>query len=323
MRPLLTATLAAFALAAASGAAAMAETRMTLKAAAAGSAYYVMTVQLAELFKTASKGEILPTVEESQGSVQNVKEAPRRPGAYVFTSPPSLIANAIQGRKPFEGETGYDTVRGLFVMPAVTMHWVVRADAGIAAFEDLAGKRFVAGGRGTFTQRQSQAVFEMLGIADKVQSVDVELNAAVNAMRNRQIDGFATGGSYPAPNLRELAVGTPIRLLGLTEAQVAAIRQKDPSAAALIIPAGTYKGVDTPTRTIALPVGAYGTTKMDDATAYTLVKAFWSERPAMAAANPWWGGVTTDQVALLAAKIHPGAMRYYQEAGIAVPDALR
>lgn len=298
---------------------AAAETRLTLKAAASGSAYYVMTVQLAETIRTETKGAVQPTVEESQGSVQNVKEAARRPGAYLFTSPPALVASARGGKKPFEGETGYDTIRGLFTLPGITMHWVVRADAGIAAFPDLAGKRFVAGGRGTFTQRQSDAVFRMLGIADKVTIVDVELNAAVNAMRNRQIDGFATGGSFPAPNLQELAVSTPIRLLALDEAQIEGIRKEDPSATALTIPAGTYKGVDTPTRTIALPVGAYGTSKMDEATAYAIVKAFWERKAEMAKQNPWWDGVTPDQIALLGTAIHPGAERYYREAGIAVP----
>ena len=300
---------------------AMAETRLTLKAAASGSAYYVMTVQLSEAIRTESKGAVIPTVEESQGSVQNVKEAIRRPGAYLFTSPPALVAAARAGKKPFEGETGYDTVQGLFTLPAITMHWVVRADAGVASLGDLAGKRFVAGGRGTFTQRQSDAVFRLLGIADKVNLVDVELNAAVNAMRNRQIDGFATGGSFPAPNLQELAVAMPIRLLGLDDAQVAQIRQQDPSATAMTIPAGVYKGVDTPTSTIALPVGAYATQRMDEATAYAVVKAFWVRKPELAKQNPWWDGVTTDQVALLGVDLHPGAARYYREAGITIPAA--
>lgn len=303
--------------------AAMAQTRVTLKAAASGSAYYVMTVQLSEAIRTETGGAVIPTVEESQGSVQNVKEAIRRPGAYLFTSPPGLVAAARAGRKPFAGETGYDTVRGLFTLPAITMHWVVRADAGIAGFGDLAGKRFVAGGRGTFTQRQSDAVFKLLGLADKVNIVDVELNAALNAMRNRQIDGFATGGSYPAPNLQELAVAVPIRLLGLAEADIAQIRKDDPSATAMTIPAGTYKGIDTPTRTIALPVGAYATQHMDDATAYAIVKAFWTRKEELTKQNPWWGGVDADQIGLLGVQIHPGAERYYREAGIAVPAAAR
>ena len=41
--------------------------------------------------KKGSAGEIIVTVEESQGSVQNVMEAIRRNNNYVFTTPPVLI----------------------------------------------------------------------------------------------------------------------------------------------------------------------------------------------------------------------------------------
>ena len=82
----------AFVVAAASAAGAVqAQTRVTLKSATAGSSYYLMMVQLGEALKTASSGELSPTIEESQGSVQNVKEAARRPGNFLFTTPPGLV----------------------------------------------------------------------------------------------------------------------------------------------------------------------------------------------------------------------------------------
>ena len=172
MKQTMTAALAAAALAlsAAAGPAA-AETRITLKAAKAASSYYAMAVQLSESAKAAAGLDV--TVEESQGSVQNVKEAIRRSAGYVFTSPPSLIASAQAGKKPFEGETGYDAVRGLFPIPSLTMHWVVREDSGVKSFADLAGKSFIAGGKGSFGERKTADVFAALGIADKVSFVDV------------------------------------------------------------------------------------------------------------------------------------------------------
>ena len=102
----------AFAIAAASAAGvAQAQTRVTLKSATAGSSYYLMMVQLGEALKTASSGELSPTIEESQGSVQNVKEAARRPGNFVFTTPPGLVRDAREGKAPFAGESGHDALR--------------------------------------------------------------------------------------------------------------------------------------------------------------------------------------------------------------------
>lgn len=316
MKKSLTAALAAAALALSAAAPAAADGRVTLKAAKSGSSYYVMAVQLSETARSAAGLDV--TVEESQGSVQNVKEATRRTGGYVFTSPPSLVGNAMAAKKPFEGETGYDVVRSLFPIPSLTMHWVVRADSGVQGFADLAGKSFIAGGKGSFGERKTHDVFAALGIDDKVSFVDVELNAAVPALKNNQVAGFATAGSYPAPNVTEAAAGTAVRLLSLSAADLEKVKGDR-----LVIPAGTYPGVDTDVTTISLPVNAYTVASTDDDTAYKLTKAFWTTKDAMTRSNPWWGGVTTAMLANLGARLHPGAAKYYAEAGVAVPDALK
>ena len=300
-----------------------AETRVTLKSATAGSSYYQMMVQLSEALKNGSKGEIAGTVEESQGSVQNVKEAPKRTGNYIFTSPPSLVKNAQAAKKPFEGETGYDSIRTLFVMPGITMHFVVRADSGINSIMDLAGKSFIAGGRGTFTERQSLALFKLFELEGKVKVAEVELSAAAGAVRNKQVDGFASGSSHPTGMVQELAATLPIKLLSLSDAELKKVLENDPGAGEVTIAANTYAGQDKPVQTFGLPVGGYTTTAMDNETAYQITKIFWSQREAMAKTNPIWGSVALDQVAPLGVKLHPGAAKFYAEQGVKIPDALK
>ena len=43
----------------------------------------------------------------------------------------------------------------------------------------------------------------------------------------------------------------------------------------------------------------------------------------MAAAAAWWGGVDTGLMSNIRGKIHPGAVRYYEEAGIALDDSQK
>ena len=69
----------------------VAETRITYKSAKSTSSYYQMAVEIAEAMKKGSGGNMIVTVEESQGSVQNVMEAIGRTNNYVFTTPPVLI----------------------------------------------------------------------------------------------------------------------------------------------------------------------------------------------------------------------------------------
>ena len=294
-----------------------AETRVTYKSAKSGSSYYQMAVQIAEAIKAGTDGGIIVTVEESQGSVQNVKEAPKRGANYVFTTPPSLIQQAVDGADPFKSDPGYAEIRALFPIPALTMHYVVRADSGVDDFADLADKDFIIG-KGSFGARNAESTFKAFGLEGKINLVDVELEAAVPALQNGKVAGFATAGSYPAPNVLEAAAGTEIRLLSMSDEQLDLVK-----GAKLVIPAGTYPGVDYDVTTISLPVGAYTSAATDDATAYTLVKTYWEKKAAMNEANPWWGGVTPDMLSTLGAKLHPGALEYYQEAAIDVPATLR
>ncbi|WP_338153333.1 hypothetical protein [Pseudophaeobacter leonis] len=73
---------------------ASAQTRVTYKSAKAGSSYFQMAAQIAEAMKAGTGGDISVTVEESQGSGQNVMEVRARGGDYVFTTPPALVGLA-------------------------------------------------------------------------------------------------------------------------------------------------------------------------------------------------------------------------------------
>lgn len=307
----------------AAAAEASAQTRVTLKSATTGSSYYLMMVQIGEALKTASGGKVTATVEESQGSVQNVKEAARRPGNFVFTTPPGLLEDARAGKAPFAGDTGFDAIRGLFPIPGITMHWIVRADAGVNDIMDLAGKDFIPGGRGTAGQRLTVAAFQALGLDGKVKLLDTELGSAPAAVRNRQTTGFGTASAHPSPQVQELAASTPIRILSLSPQQLATVQLIDKTSVGIVIPKGTYPNQDYDVTTLSVPVAAYATTRMSDEAAYAVTRAFWTQRAAMAKQNPIWAGVSPDMIRTIAGKLHPGAVKYYDEARIAIPQSAR
>ena len=297
---------------------ALAETRVTFKAAKAGTSYYQMAVQIGEAVKQATDGKIIVTVEESQGSVQNVKESTARGANYIFTSPPSLIQQAVGGTKPFEpADPAFKKIRALFPIPSLTMHYVVRGDAGVRTFDDLAGKSFVTG-KGSFGAREAEKNFKDFGLEGKVKVIDIELSGAGAAMKNRQVDGFVTAGSWPAPNVVEVAATMPVRLLSMSDEQV-----KTTGQAKLVIPRGTYPGVDYDVVTTSLPVITYALSDMDEATAYALTRSYWTGRAEMAKSNAWWKGITPELLDNIQVKLHPGALKYYAEAGISVPDRVK
>ncbi|WP_306029709.1 TAXI family TRAP transporter solute-binding subunit [Stappia sp. MMSF_3263] len=299
--------------------AASAETRVTYKSASAGSSYYQMGVQLAEGIKAGTEGGIIVTLEESQGSVQNVMEAAVRPGNYVFTTPPALVGLAQAGKAMFKdkGNPKFDEIRALFPIPSLTMHFVMSADSGVTDFAGMEGKTILIG-KGSFGATEGAKYLDLFGLKDKVTLADVELSNAGAALKNGQIDGFVTAGSWPAPNVIEAAAGTGVTLLSLTDEQIAATKRTK-----LVIPAGTYAGQDSDVATTSLDVVAYTTAQMDDDTAYAMTKTFWEQKEKMGADAPWWNGVSTDMLASIKGRIHPGAQRYYAEKGVALTDAQK
>ena len=129
-------------------AAASAETRITYKSAKAGSSYFQMAVQIAEAMKAGTDGDIAVTVEESQGSVQNVMEVRARGADYVFTTPPCIWLGWRRGGKAMfegKGDPSFDDIRALFPDPFPDDAFRDVRGSGATSFADMEGKTILAG----------------------------------------------------------------------------------------------------------------------------------------------------------------------------------
>jgi TRAP transporter TAXI family solute receptor len=290
---------------------ALAETRITYKSAKSTSSYYQMAVQIAEGMKAGSNGDITVTVEESQGSVQNVMEVIGRKGNYVFTTPPVLVKLARGGKAMFKGKENprFGGIRALFPIPSLTMHFVMSKGSGVTDFAGMEGKTILLG-KGSFGAKEGAKYLKMFGLEGKVKLAEVELSNAVPALKNGQIDGFVTAGSYPAPNVIEAAASAGATVLSLSDEQV-----KKSKRTRLEIPAGTYAGQSSAITTTSLPVVAFTTTDMDNATAYAMTKTYWESKVSMSAGAKWWAGVSLEMLENISTEIHPGAVKYYKEVG--------
>ena len=191
------------------------------------------------------------------------------------------------------------------------MHFVMSQDSAATSLADLEGKSILLG-KGSFGATEGAKYLNMFGLSDSVEIADAELSNAVAALKNGQIDGFVTAGSFPAPNVVEAAASTPVTVIPLSDEQIAQSKRTR-----IVIPAGTYAGQEQDVTTTSLPVAAFTTTKMDDETAYQLTKTYWENKAKMANTSPWWGNVTPELMSNITTELHPGALRYYEEAGIA------
>jgi TRAP transporter TAXI family solute receptor len=200
---------------------------------------HALAVQFAEAVAVAMNGAYTLDVQESQGSVQNVIDARRGQRDYLFTAGPNVVAEARRGEKPFAPDARYANIRALFPIPAQTVHWVVRKDSNIATLADLAGRNFIAGAKGSVAERVTTEALETLGIDREVQMMDIDVNAAAQALNAKQVSGFAIAGAYPLASLAELSATTPLRLLAMPGPQLGKVLRADDSLAAELVPKGT------------------------------------------------------------------------------------
>ena len=296
---------------------------IVIRAGKSDSPNHALAVQFAEAVAVALNGAYTLDVQESQGSVDNVMQAVKGQRDYVFTASPNFIAQARRGAKPFAPDRRYREVRALFPIPAQTVEWVVRRDSTVTTLRGLAGQNFISGAKGSIAERVTTTALQVLGLEHSVQIMDIAAAAAPEALKAKQVSGFAIAGAYPVPALTALAQAMPIRLLSLDPPELAKVMRADDSIAAELVPKGTYPGLAEDTTVLAVPGGAYTTSRMRDATAYAVTKAFWSQHDALATRSPQWQAVGPAALPTLGVKLHPGALRYYREAGIKVPKSLR
>jgi len=318
-RKIILLTLILFAVALWGNEEALSQTRLVVKSARAGTSYYSLAMGMTKAFMTVPG--IDAAVEESLGSVANVKEARTRSN-FIFTSTSDLIAKALKKEKPFE-ETGYERIRTLWAIPGVTVHMVVREDSGVKKIQDLSGKRYIAGGIGTATERLTLLILKVYGLEGKVDLPKVDLKEGVDAVVNRKAVGFTTGSPFPTPMVMEITATTPVRLLEMGEKEFQKLAEIDPTYSLTTIPAGTYKGIDYDVRTVASPVLTYTSADLSEEIAYKITKAFWENKKIIVEAHVIGKGLDIKGVRYGVAKVHPGALKYYKEVGVEIPAAMK
>jgi TRAP transporter TAXI family solute receptor len=129
------------------------------------------------------------------------------------------------------------------------------------------------------------------------------------------------GASVPA--LHELDAKQPIKFLSFSAEQMEAIRNLIPELSPSKIPAGTYRLLDRDYITLAVPNFVVGRADPPDGLVYELVKAVFKNQDRLAKVTPLARDTLPQNVVKNTfMPFHPGAVRYYREIGIKIPDAL-
>lgn len=305
-----------------------------LATASTGGTYYPVGVAVATLIKV----KLQPTdginmsAISSAGSGENI--ALLRDGEAQFAIIQGLFgAYAAQGTGPLEGQGPQENVRAVSMLWQNVEHFVVKSsyvDSGtIEDIKQLEGKTMSLGLQNSGTIDSNRAILGNLGI-DMDSAFDLAYmgyTPSAEALQNGQIEGMSTPGGVPVSGVAAAFanMGSDIALLSFTDDQIReANGEFEELWTAFTVPANTYPGFAKDITTIGQPNFLAVDESVPEETVYKITKTIFENLPFLQSIHPATNAMSLETaIAGLPVPLHAGALRYFDEVGVEVPERLR
>ncbi|HUJ01006.1 MAG TPA: TAXI family TRAP transporter solute-binding subunit [Usitatibacter sp.] len=299
---------------------ALAPTPVTLATGTPGAAYHPVGNAICRMFNLPGEHRARPCVAVSSGgSVENIRRV--ESGESTFGLSQTDVANAaFHGEGPFAGAGPDPKLRMLIALYPEAFTVIARADAGIREFQDLRGKRLGIGKSGagyTFTR---DAVLGAYGwtISDFGHVLELDPAEQERALCRNKVDAVFFAAGQPDGLTQEVTAGCRARLVRVAGKPIERLLATHPYYVAAVIPGGMYPGNPDDVPTIATQAVLVTSSDVPDELAYAVVKAVFENFADFRRLHPvLWPLHIEDLVPGGAViPIHPGALKYYREAGL-------
>jgi len=298
--------------------------KVLLGSTATTSSHYTYTVSAGQAINKTMGDKINVTVVATGGAVDNLARIERgQLNAGIGTW--ATFLQAYRGIGKYQGKAK-PKIRGLWLYCSNVQNYIVREDSGIKTLDDLTGKKICPGLRGSATEQLVQQLLEKVGV--KPDYFRGSLSDAVAAVKDNRIAGYVKAGAglQLDASTKELKAFTKIRLLDWPADKKAVINEAMPFVGFVKVPAGTVPGFPAYTT----PVQAIGIISFDDTLteqqAYNMVKGVCSTEGRVIQDNayPPMKGLRIPDITMELTKfpLHVGAIKYYREIGVKIPDHL-
>lgn len=260
------------------------------------------------------------------------------PGLAVQSLPGAGIAN-VRGVDEGKADVGFgnsistvDGLKGAAPFPKATTNvcnvatlypqyyqMVVRADAGVNSIKDLKGKGVTTQQRGNTGELITGQLLKVNGLSyNDVKMSFVSYTDSVTQMQDGHAVAFGLGTTIPSGAVMDLAAARDIKILDLSD-QLAEMRKLNPGYTLVTIPKATYPKQDKDVKVIGYATHIVASCKLPTDTVYAMTKAMAQNIASMAAVNKSIAGLTPKAMAEdIGVPFHPGAAKFYKEAGVTV-----
>lgn len=281
-----------------------------LGSSGSGSGPYLLAGVICNVANKHAKGlQVSPQV--TAGFEENAKLVGEKRVELGMTGGPQLVKYYQQ----------FPDLRALFNLSMNPYHLVVRGGLGVQGIEDLKGRTVNIGAPGQATRVIAEGFLKCYGLTPENYRVSsLTTGEAIEALKNDQIDAAFVIAGLPMPGIAELAVTKKIDLLPIEgpNAERHAVEMKG-TVVPVVIPAGTYKGVDRDVPSLGSPLTLFCHADLEEGLVYEFTKAIWDNVNELREAHASFKTTKLDETAVAGWKgvpLHPGAEKYFKEAGV-------
>ena len=257
------------------------------------------------------------SVESTGVSVFNVNAI--RQGELEFGVAQSDVqAQAYRGEGEFD--EAFEGLRSVFSVHPEPFTVVARADAGIETFDDLQGKRVNIGNPGSGQRVLMERLMEAKGWTTSDFALTAELQAAEQsqALCDNNIDAMVYSVGHPSGSIQEATTACDSVLVDVTGPVVDQLVEENPYYRVATIPGGMYRGNDEDTTTFGVGATFVSSDAVSEDVVYEVTKAVFENIDQFRSLHPAFADLDPQEMANegLSAPLHPGAKRYFEEAGL-------
>lgn len=232
------------------------------------------------------------------------------------------LSNSAISYFAFRGESSWDQkydIRAVVTMAPNVAMFVTKADSGIKSIADLKGKRVVIGPAGAGFEMFVGPILEEHGVKlEDIDKVNTPQGPAVDMLGDGSADAAFLGGAMPAAAISQACASFETLFIPFDPEVRQRLIEKYPFFHPITVPGDTYQGHEEAFE--GLNVGSMHvitSASADEELIYQLTKTTWENRADIAAKHGAGKAINEKNAArYTGTEFHPGAIRFYKEAGI-------
>jgi TRAP transporter TAXI family solute receptor len=298
-----------------------AQERMSLATGSSAGVYYLWGGALAKVWSEQIP-DVSFNVEATAGQVPNVRllEAGELEASMYNIATAYEAWNAIGDYSDRE----YRQQRAIFAMYPSYYVMTALKGSGISSIEDWEGKRVSFGTAGGTVDVIGRNILDTLGI-EPDEIVNSGWADVPGQARDGLIDAIGAIGGQPWPPIRDLETTHDLVFYSVTDEQLTKLKEAYPYFVEDELPANTYEDMSEAYPTLAFWNLAVAGAEVPEDVVYQMTKLTFENKDLLEATHPSTARFLDPDSVLRVSPIplHPGAIRYYEEIGLEVPDELR